>query len=273
MIELDFGKETRHRGIRSAFGIAMGIATWFVLQTGFIAVIGIFAGVIAIVVGLILLKTQKVLGILRDVLAALPRGEIDEELGVDIRMNAVEAQPRYFTEELDVAQGKLAVGFRLGECMEDPDPAVIRVFNAVYGGCLTSKLFMNVRERLNLSYSVNSACDSFKGIMQVLAGIEFEKYDEALAEIFAQLDAVRNGDITEEELTACKNRIASSLRGLSDSPASLESFYTDEAVLGLFCTPEEMAALVEDVTKEDVVAAAQGIRLDAVYFLKGESDE
>ncbi|MBR2362777.1 MAG: hypothetical protein IKA80_09045 [Spirochaetaceae bacterium] len=73
MIELNFGKETRHRGIRSAFGIAMSIATWFVLQTGFIAVIGIFAGVIAIVVGLILLKTQKVLGIL-PCLSLLPLG-------------------------------------------------------------------------------------------------------------------------------------------------------------------------------------------------------
>ena len=73
MIELDFGKETRHRGIRSAFGIAMGIATWFVLQTGFIPVIGIFAGVIAIVVGLVLLKTQKVLGIL-PCLSLLPLG-------------------------------------------------------------------------------------------------------------------------------------------------------------------------------------------------------
>ena len=73
MIELDFGKETRHRGIRSAFGIAMGIATWFVLQTGFIPVIGIFSGVIAIVVGLVLLKTQKVLGIL-PCLSLLPLG-------------------------------------------------------------------------------------------------------------------------------------------------------------------------------------------------------
>ena len=64
MIEHDFGKETRHRGIRSAFGIAMGIVTWFVLQTGYIPIIGLSGGVAVIVVGLILLKTQRVLGIL-----------------------------------------------------------------------------------------------------------------------------------------------------------------------------------------------------------------
>ena len=55
MIEHDFGKETRHRGIRSAFGIAMGIVTWFVLQTGYIPIIGLSGGVAVIVVGLILL--------------------------------------------------------------------------------------------------------------------------------------------------------------------------------------------------------------------------
>jgi len=54
---------------------------------------------------------------------------------------------------------------------------------------------------------------------------------------------------------------------------ALEGFLLSQALDGLDYGPLELAALVEDVTKEDVVAAAQGIRLDAVYFLKGESDE
>lgn len=216
---------------------------------------------------------KKVLGILRDVLSTLPRGEIDEDLGVDIRMNAVEEKPRHFTEELDVAQGKLAVGFRLGECMEDPDPAVIRVFNAVYGGCLTSKLFTNVRERLSLCYSVSSACDSFKGIMQVLAGIEFEKYDEALDEIFTQLDAVRSGDITEEELSGAKNSVSSALCTVSDDPGELEDFYLSRAIEGVDCSPAELAELVRAVTPEQVSELARGIECDAVYFLRGTEKE
>ena len=51
----------------------MGIVTWFVLQTGYIPIIGLSGGVAVIVVGLILLKTQKVLGIL-PCLSLLPLG-------------------------------------------------------------------------------------------------------------------------------------------------------------------------------------------------------
>lgn len=203
----------------------------------------------------------------------LPRGELNEELGTDIRMNTIEEEPRYFEEEMDVQQGQLVLGFRLGECMEDPDPAVLRVLNALYGGSSTSKLFMNVREKLSLCYYASSQIDWHKGIMFAFAGINFDKFDAAKDEMLAQLEAIRQGEISEEELSACKNRVASSLRGISDSPLALEGFYSDETVLGLFCTPEEMAVLVEDVTKAEIVAAAQGIRLDAVYFLKGESDE
>ena len=76
----------------------------------------------------------------------MPRGEINYDLGTDVRMNAVEDKVRYVEEELDVTQGKLVMGFRLGECMEEPDIPAIYVFNCVFGGGTTSKLFMNVRE-------------------------------------------------------------------------------------------------------------------------------
>ena len=95
---------------------------------------------------------KEVAAMLREAFALLPRGEIDLDLGTDIRMNAVEEKPRYFTEEDEISQGVLAVGFRLGECMDDPDPAKLAVFNAVYGAGVTSKLFQNVREKLSLCY-------------------------------------------------------------------------------------------------------------------------
>ena len=97
-------------------------------------------------------KLEDVEEALRDALAGMPRGEIDYDIGTEIRMNAVEAEPRYFEEHMDVTQGKLVLGFRLGECMEDPDRAAIHVFNAVYGSGATSRLFLNVREKLQLCY-------------------------------------------------------------------------------------------------------------------------
>ena len=125
---------------------------------------------------------KRVARILTDVLATMPRGVLDEDIGTDIRMNALEEQPRYVTETLPVAQAQLAVGYRLGTCMEDPDLPVLFVLNALYGGCVTSKLFLNLRERLSLCYSVGSQLDTHKGLLTVTSGIDANHYERALTE-------------------------------------------------------------------------------------------
>jgi predicted Zn-dependent peptidase len=206
---------------------------------------------------------------IKNALASMPRTRPDPELGTDIRMNTVEEDTRYFNEEMNVSQGKLAVGFRLGKSMQEPNQAALRVFNAVYGGSVTSKLFMNVRERLSLCYYASSVIDRHKGIMAVGSGIEFSKYDEALKEILAQLDAIKNGELTDQELNAAKRFVASDLRADMDSPAALEDFYLAQAIEGLDYGPEELAALAEDITREEVVTVASDVSCDAVYFLHG----
>lgn len=220
---------------------------------------------------------ERVEDALLSALRDLPRGELNFEIGTDIRMNAVETEPRYVEEALSVTQGKLVMGFRLGECMEDPDFAAIRVFNAIYGGTVNSKLFMNVREKLSLCYYASSGCDRLKGVMIVSSGIEFDKFEEAKAEILAQLDNVRKGDFTDEELSSARTCISSDLIALTDSPSSLEEFYLLQTLCGLDYSPVEFAEMCREVSRDDVIAVAQGIELDLVYFLKGngltEEDE
>ena len=208
---------------------------------------------------------------MRDAFSAMPRGEIDYDIGTDLRMNAVEDHVRFVEEEMDVTQGKLVLGFRLGECMEEPDIPALYVFNAVYGSGATSKLFMNVREKLSLCYYASSAVYLHKGIMLVSSGIEFDKLDAARDEILAQLD--RRGEITDDELRSAKKSVASDLRAVQDSIGELEGFYLSQALDGLDYGPAELAALAEDVTKEDVQAIAESIECDLIYFLKGSGEE
>ena len=210
---------------------------------------------------------------MRDAFSAMPRGEIDYDIGTDLRMNAVEDHVRFVEEEMDVTQGKLVLGFRLGECMEEPDIPALYVFNAVYGSGATSKLFMNVREKLSLCYYASSAVYLHKGIMLVSSGIEFDKLDAARDEILAQLDSVRRGEITDDELRSAKKSVASDLRAVQDSIGELEGFYLSQALDGLDYGPAELAALAEDVTKEDVQAIAESIECDLIYFLKGSGEE
>jgi len=197
----------------------------------------------------------------------LPRSEREEDVATQIKIDC--AETRFFTEELDVSQGKLAMGFRLGPIMYHPDYAAIAIFNAVFGGSVTSKLFVNVREKLSLCYYAGSGTDRRKGVMLVSSGIDFDKYQTALTEIITQLDACRNGEITEEELSSAKKYVITMLRSLLDSAGGLEDYWLGQSIDGLTYGPEEYAALAEDVTVEDITAIAQSVVLDSVYFLRG----
>lgn len=221
------------------------------------------------------MEASKVADILSDALSGMTRGEINYDIGTDIRMNAVEDKVRSFVDEMSVTQGKLVMGFRLGECMEEPDLAAIYVFNAVYGSGVTSKLFMNVREKLSLCYYASSAVDTHKGIMLVSSGVDFDKVDEAKSEMLAQLEAVKSGDISDEELEAARRSVASDLLACLDSQGELEGFYLANTIDGLEFSPDELAALVCDVSREDVIKIASSVVLDAEYFLRGggEDDE
>ena len=218
-------------------------------------------------------SVKKVTAVLRDALVTLPRGEIDYEIGTDLRMNALEDAPRFVEEELDVSQGNLVIGWRLGDCMEEPDQAALLVFNAVFGGGTKSKLFTNVRERLQLCYHAGSLVDVHKGLLLAASGVDFDKMEPARDEILAQLAAMARGEVSEEELSAAKAGVASDLRAMSDSQGELEGFYLAQTLDGLDYGPLELAALAEDVTKEDVVRIAQSVDCDLIYFLKGGKQE
>lgn len=218
-------------------------------------------------------SAKQVASAMKEALSTLPRADIDYEIGTDVRMNAVEEQARFVSEELDVNQGILVMGFRLGECMEDPDLASIYVFNGVFGSGSTSKLFMNVREKLSLCYYASSAVDTHKGLMFVSSGIDFDKFDRVKEEIFTQLDAVKRGDVSEEELESARMGIASDLRSIKDGQGELEGFYLANTLDGLDISPDELAELVENVSLEDVISIANSVECDMIYFLKGYENE
>lgn len=216
--------------------------------------------------------------IFSDVLCTMPRGEINYDIGTDIRMNSVEENVREFTDEMAVTQGKLCMGFRLGECMEEPDLPSIYVFNAMFGGGVTSKLFANVREKMSLCYYAASLADTHKGLLIADSGIDGDKATVVRDEILRQLEAIKNGDFTESELGAAKSCVASDLRAAMDSQGALEGFYLANVIDGIDCDPTELAQLAEEVMAEDVIAIARSTVLDAVYFLRpsgkeGENDE
>ena len=174
-----------------------------------------------------------------------------------------------FVEEMDIAQGKLCMGFSSDIDLRQGDLAAMQVCNVIFGGGMTSKLFMIVREKMSLCYDIGSAFHGSKGILTVSAGIDCDKVAVVRQQISAQLEAVCNGDITDEELFAAKQALISGLRGTHDAPGSIEGYYSSSALSGLRWTPDEYIAAIEKVDKAAVSAVAKTLRLDTVYFLKG----
>ena len=172
---------------------------------------------------------------------------------------------------MDVTQGKLAMGFRTGGItMASGSYPALLVLNALYGGSANSRLFVNVREKMSLCYYASSILDKIKGLMVVSSGVEFAQFDRAQEAILAQLEAVRRGEFTREELTAAALTVGGSLRGRLDSQGQLEDDRLTRLLFHSASEGVELIQAVESVTADQVVEAAQRLELDTVYRLTGK---
>ena len=172
-------------------------------------------------------------------------------------------------ETMDVAQGKLCMGYVVPVTNRDEDFVAMQMLNSIFGAGMTSKLFVNVREKLSLCYAVGSGYYGAKGIMTVSAGIDFDKEQQTRDEIQRQLQAIRDGEITEEEMNAAREALLSSLRGTHDSPGAIEGYYATSALSGMGLTPQAYMEAVCRVTREQISHLAEKIQLHTTYFLKG----
>ena len=170
---------------------------------------------------------------------------------------------------LDVNQGKLCMGFVTPITIRDEGFVAMQLANLVYGGGMTNKLFMNLREKMSLCYAIGSSYHGSKGILTVSAGIDFDKETVAREAVLEQLRACQRGDITPAELTAAKEALRSSLLAVHDSPGALENFYASAALSGLKLSAEEYMAQAERITAQQVAEAAATLQLHSVFFLKG----
>lgn len=176
---------------------------------------------------------------------------------------------KHVTEQCKAAQGKLSLGFRTGCVLGERDYLAFPVFVEMYGNSPVSKLFMNVREKLSLCYYCRAIPEGIKGIMVVTSGIEVSNKEKAQNEILEQLDSIRRGEVTDEELETAKRSLKNSYNELNDSPPSLEGWYLTRSLACISETHEDVRDGFMNVTKEDVIRIAKNIKLDTVYFLEG----
>lgn len=213
---------------------------------------------------------ERVREIMERVFSNLPVSQEREEPECEVRIHA-EQEPNVIEEVMDVNQGKLAMGWRTGgiTVWEEECPALV-LCSAVFGGTSMSKLFMNVRERLSLCYYASSALEKQKGLMIVSSGIEFQNYETAKREILAQLEDVKAGKITDDELEGARRILINQYRSIEDEQGRMEEYWLGQAAAGTEDDPGTLAARLETVTGEQIAQVARKLELDTVYFLKGK---
>lgn len=176
------------------------------------------------------------------------------------------------TEKMDVAQGKLAIGFLTNIKPTDDDYIPLVVFNSVFGAGAHSKLFNNVREKLSLAYYASSQVEKFKGMLVVNAGIEFCNFKKAYDETLVQLEEIRKGNITEHEFESSVNAVLNTCNSYFDDQRWLVTYYVSERIAGTNLPLEKFIEKIKAVTVEDVIMVSKKLKLDTVYFLAGKEE-
>ena len=208
---------------------------------------------------------ETIAALVRKMLAPIERAYIP----LPAQTSFQDAGTSHHTEDADVAQSVLCMGFVSPITGASADFASMQVLNTIFGAGMTSKLFTQIREKMSLCYAIGSGYYASKGIVSVSAGIDREQEQAVRTEVLAQLDACRRGEITADELNAAKEALLSSLRGVHDSPASIESYYSTHTLSGTFRTPQQYMDEIQAVTLESVIAAAGTVNLHTTYFLRG----
>lgn len=185
-----------------------------------------------------------------------------------IALSPVKTQTEEVTERLTVNQSKLVLGFK----SHSDDDAALVLLQKIFGGTTSSKLFRNVREKMSLCYYCSAARNDLKGIMLVNSGVENENIEKTKEAVIDQLEEIKNGNFTNEDINFAEMAIKNDFKSVADSAGNVSNWYFDCIRKNDIVTPEEKLGRYLGVSKERIIAAAKSMVLDSVYVITGNEN-
>ncbi len=179
-------------------------------------------------------------------------------------------EEKYIEDNLDVNQGKLAMGLRTGINLENDMYYPLLVGNSIFGSGAHSKLFNNVREKLSLCYYAYSRLDKYNALMLIGSGIEFVNFEKTKNAILEELDNVKSGNFFDADIEVAKEYIIGSYISYNDSPSLLTDYYLGMCFSDSLLSVEEAVEAVRKVSRQQILDAFSNVKLDTVYFLNGK---
>ena len=170
-------------------------------------------------------------------------------------------------EPKDVTQGKLVIGLDI-DFYEPDSKYAMCLYNVILGESATSKMFQNVREKAGLAYSARSTYVRQKNNIFIRAGIEISNYEKAVNIIKEQLEDMKNGKFTEEDIENAKKYMVAGIKTVQDEQDSEITYYMGQELSGKLIYFEDYINKINDVTREQIDQIAKNININTIYFLK-----
>ena len=142
------------------------------------------------------------------------------------------------------------------------------VYNAILGDGANSMMFQNVREKAGLAYSARSTFIKQKLNIFIRCGIQIENYEKAVKIIKEQLENIKNGKFTEEDIKNSKTYLISSLKSVEEEQDTEIIYYIGQEISKMNMTIEEYIEKIKNVTKEQIIELANSVYLNTIYFLR-----
>ena len=174
-------------------------------------------------------------------------------------------------EQREVHQSIIELAYHFSAQYGDSEHLPLIVLNGLLGGFAHSKLFVNVREKESLAYTISSNFDIFSGLLRIYAGIDRANRTKTIALINRQILDLKRGNFTDDELEQTKKMLKNSILLAQDRQNTLIERAYMSAVLGKkFLSLEAWLESLENVRKNEVIKAAQQLKLQAIYFMEGK---
>ena len=187
------------------------------------------------------------------------------------KINQIEAKEKVeekeIKEEMDVIQGKIVIGLDLHLGNEEQKYDAM-MYNAILGGTANSKMFQEVREKASLAYTASSNYVRYKSNIFIRCGIEIKNYDKAMEIIRKQLEDMKNGVFTDEDIENAKKGIISGIRSIDDEQDTEITYFLGQELTNSKTSLDQYVEKIEKVTKKDIVDVANSVSINTVYFLK-----
>jgi len=169
--------------------------------------------------------------------------------------------PRFKLNNKKAEQAHLILGF-IGEGRGYKGRFAQSLLAVVLGGGMSSRMFIEVRERRGLAYSIRTSMDRYQevGYMGTYAGVDVAKVDEAITVMLEQHYGIANGQfpISDRELTKAKEFLKGHLALALEDTKDVSTYFGEQALfLNEILTPEEIGRKVDKVTLKEVLSEAK----------------